>query len=710
MSTTDERTIIRNLVIQYCPEYLVYFCHPTASLVAPHLFRSKVIEGYALAEPTKEFDKEAWEQYCQIYLDSIDKCCRWLEPFWTFEEEACRPMSVLYSSGLGEFILGDLMEHSQMLFSAYLLMLEDGYHPKVHFRLEAMKNMALEVCMGRRLEEEEDELDYEMVDLNDDVPEEKLVDIPRPLLPFQIHAEPDPLLTYAHVFHKRECPVAADQIAWDLGSPLGSSLPMWYIGNFQGLDAIQLWKQPKSIYPLLQQCKQKGEAEMKLYDAKSESLREIILCVLAMGGAWHDIVRELILKCFYAHSGWFVPPFNYNEEDYADLGTPVFPYPAVNMATVALAPEFDLNGEAQFAPHGVVVSMKGAVKPRRTKIRVPGTWAGTYLFLSDAPWPKLSDTRWSMLSPVVEATCQDYMLISFMTLATGVYVVSVDQEGAVVGSVLLPNQAGDFNNEISLNHGQQYFGLQMERPQLEFCWAKDYLTIKDPVNQELFYYNTTSSEQSGLLQVKTKFGFAVLHPNATLHRRLCSTPKVIVRKDQFDTCNTTYRPLIRNKKSKDGVFQSFSRGGMVRYNRMWGREGGDVLITSFFLLTQDMTAPAVIKTKALFTLIAHCFYRCKNTIRGLIHAVELFQHSVDQEEWTLSYPYVVPWVVSAMKSLGKKTSPLPQNKAEVKHWINECLLERPCYIGECVNPECRRKWEESWARDVAETMEGIEQG
>lgn len=698
----------RKLIIDHCPEYLVYFCHPVISSIAPYAFINRVEEGIRLCVEATEFDKEAWDNYSERFLSSPEKRREWLEPFWTFSDMVGGAMTIFYESGLGEFVLGDLFAADELLFDEYLTMVEEGYLPRVTLPSDEMRQKSYR-AISKCINEWSSDEDEEMIDINDPEPEVQsksngdtkmidndnmstieLKDIDRSYLPVVLPTTPNPLQAYSDLFHSLPCPTAADQISWDLGSPMSTMILLRELFIADRIDAIAAWKN-KDV-PLIHEFERINPTQQdeEVFHTTDHSLEEILLCLSYMGGAFRDITPYIIKASFLSRSAWWIsdsrrPP---------DLDLPTFLLPAVQMASVAVAPTAQFISSPILAPHlitnlGAFGKRIGAYQ-RRIKIRVPTVWCFNYLLLSDAPWPKYNKTRWSLLSPAVEASCPNYLLISFVAPGVSCYVVCIDSEEQLVGSVLIPNMEGDFRKADGVKSEGKCFDCMLERPKITHMTRDMFLKINSN-DKVILDKDPDTPEGNRVALIKTKYGTTVVHPYLTIAGRMMCAPKVSVHRHQFTVSNWSYRP---------GWFTSTgirpAKPGQVNENveRFWDREGAQLLYTSFYTLVVRPTG--LLKSSVLGIHINHLLAptiiskaKVSSPMRDLVYTMTDF-------DWQWCLELIKHYLLQAfqMQCIDEKTarrvvSMLPAEREDASHWITYTIEGRRCSFGLCTFDECQ---------------------
>jgi len=687
----------RKLIIDYCPEYLVYFCHPVAWKLSPSTFVNREIEGFMVNVKPLEFDSISWQCYKDAFLRTEEKRREWLDPFWTLFDVSGSPLTMLYESGMGEFILGDIFEVDDDLFDMYLAMLTEGYSPRATMRTESKRQRVYRNIMGEEGNTSEDSdgepiepEDWELVDLNEPVPETKLIDLPRSYLPVVIPTEPNPLQAYSEIFHRLPCPVAADQISWDIGSPSAYLHPPAFFANFIGMDAIQCWKDRTPLIVEFNRRRDRPIPPATIFGEKDEGLDEILLCLSLMGGAFRDLIPLMVRMSFFVRSAWWI-----DSGTIPDLSLPTFVAPAIQMFSVAISPLRNERNNTILAPH-LAVGTRAGLPTRRTKIRVPHEWAAAYLVISDSPWPKYNKVDWAALSPALDASCVDYLLISYMSISISHYVMAIDTEGKVIGSVLVPDKFGVFNRSLCADSTKlkgKCYDCQFDNPRFRRVSKEQYLQEALP-HKPVYEVDPSMIENDRVLQMTTKFGLATVHPFLTVEGRMAEAPKILVSKQQFTLSNFQYRPGWVAKNSRTPVGQERHVGVqgelVLAPERFWLRDDPQWIYTSFHSLIQ----PPSLSLKSRI-LSAHIHYLLAPTIthkKSIRDGVRRLACSLNNAEWQWCYNLVRHYLVDAFKVQGlhkDKLESFPQDRVDASHWTHFVLEGVICSYGACRDPSCQ---------------------
>jgi hypothetical protein len=275
-----------------------------------------------------------------------------------------------------------------------------------------------------------------------------------------------------------------------------------------------------------------------------------------------------------------------------------------------------------------------------------------------------------------------------MTVGVSLYLVSVDLQGQVIGSVLLPDISGVFDISVEMRSTDFYLGLEIPPPDVKRSTAEELLVAKSLDDQMLFEPDISSLETEKIMFVMTKFGYSMVHPNLTVGRRLSSAVKITVSKKQFTTVNSTHRPevVLRGVKVRPALL-----GNLAHDPGLWPVTEGisDEIITSMYALTQPFDH--MIKAKMITMMIYHAFWPALYANGDVGRALLEVHRSMDPLVWQWAVPLMQEYVISALSYAGRAVpqDPLPDDRDDLPHWVRFTLEGKRCYYGHCTHSVCQ---------------------
>jgi len=300
-------------------------------------------------------------------------------------------------------VLTDMVNADDDFLAAYREYVSRGYYP--FMPLTDKKNR--EWFASTMDEERED--DYEYYDLNEiteHVPAVKKFELPAVL---RMYPDKEEALRNFRTVHQLKG--TPNEEAFDRGNPFLTS------GDFPHSSSV--------LCPIMNK-------DMASWSDLSEpaveidtAARELDLILSSQGGFLRDVGPEILRMFLLIQNGWQVP-----KRERTWTPEVVFPMPALAVLSTALSTDF-------LAPHAVrVIGM-------RLHVRVPHSWQGKYITLSNCAVPRLYKVKWHLLTPIVEAKDKDYLWISFSkhSLYPSTHLVCYDENFELIGALTFCNMA-----------------------------------------------------------------------------------------------------------------------------------------------------------------------------------------------------------------------------------------------------------------------------
>jgi hypothetical protein len=482
---------------------IIMLCHPLMQK-SPiwESMRKKSVQGVSMDCTVTRFDTELWDFFASTTLSTSELREKFLQGLWLGPMFTENWLNHIQSSPYLKQVMCDVVEHDFNMWESYLSVVKKGFNPCLY--LSSQKQSIVLRNAIARVQDIDDE--DELVDLNDKVENEPVVSleegktnvwtkIPRAELPAYLSSTKSTVKVIARNFYKLQCPIASDQLAWDMSTVSCSRRLLnprtiidystsryWpaikkrmYEGRLAlsrkawlEIDAIDFWKSRKDInvhaIDSVWVTEEQLRTEVAFSNELDRSLEETLMCLFAYGGAFCDVAENIMFRLFLLRQSWQIPPFS--GRPISEIVDPVMSLPMVHFSSCVAVD--NVNPMPYF--------VKGSNE--RAWVRLPRAWKGCFLFASRRFVPERSFNLWPIMFPIVVHEDRDYVTIELHRFAHCFYLICFNGNMDLQGIVCVPALDQTFDLAYRTDHLESEWSYPFFKNYV-FEGDKDFMKMQD---------------------------------------------------------------------------------------------------------------------------------------------------------------------------------------------------------------------------------------
>jgi hypothetical protein len=397
------------------PNAMVYYIHPTYAKAKP--------EGDAWdhidVSNVTGLDVDAWFKWMRVIAPKPEFKKMLLEALWLQSHQIAQSVSVFFRNSGVESILAQIMECDVELLVAYVDLVKEGCSPRIPMRSPVLRAEMLKIVKDIDMRE------FDLLPEEDDESDAfRGFSSARMSEVLKVHVESRAVFDAYESYLEENGPVSSDQIAWDMGYALVTSRRNVDVVKLSEIDSFATTVPEAFSNPIIMGVPWKKPEWLGFDQAQVE----VLLCLYDYGEAFRDLASLILHYVYLVRQGWRVPEGK-EMHRYID---PVFLAPMLQYYS-------SMCSTGDLAPH--MVNERGS----RIQIRVPKTWVGKYLFVSQNPQFPTSRTCWPALAPIVDMRDDEYVLISMQKMPGCSYVICANGDFELVGVLCLADAEGQYN-------------------------------------------------------------------------------------------------------------------------------------------------------------------------------------------------------------------------------------------------------------------------